>query len=430
MIRQQLQRAMILQQQRRHADAIRELRGFLAAEPHDAAAHAMLAISLLEENDLKDATAEAQQAVGLEPDLPFAHYALANVLLKRNHLDEAKLAAEEAIRLDSWNPTYFATLSAIEFERRMWPEALQQAENGLAIEPDNDWCTNLRAMSLVKLGRRDEATRTMGAALARDPENALSHANQGWNLLHAGDHKKARIHFREALRLDPELDWAKHGMVEALKSGFPPYRVLLMFWLWMARFSGKAQFGVIFGAWLGYQLLRGIVRQNPAAGKFLWPIMVAYVIFCAMTWLAYPLLNLVLRLHPFGKYALSREQVISSNWIGSLIGLCLLSVGLLFWTGIEPFVGFALVTGLLVMPVAAAFGCPKGWPRWVMYAASIVLAIIGTAATATAFHAWFAMGRENFSVPKLADDALMAFVYGVLIVALGSNWLRMQQPRS
>ena len=51
-----LARAQLLQQQRRHDDAANELRQVLAADPHDAIAHAMLAISLLELNLLKDVT--------------------------------------------------------------------------------------------------------------------------------------------------------------------------------------------------------------------------------------------------------------------------------------------------------------------------------------------------------------------------------------
>ncbi len=52
-------------------------------------------------------------------------------------------------------------------------------------------------------------TQTLGSALANDPENALTHANQGWALLHRGDHERALEHFREALRIDPELEWAR-----------------------------------------------------------------------------------------------------------------------------------------------------------------------------------------------------------------------------
>ena len=41
----------------------------------------------------------------------------------------------------------------------------------------------------------------MGAALARRPDDPMTHANQGWALLHEGKPYPAMEHFREALRL-------------------------------------------------------------------------------------------------------------------------------------------------------------------------------------------------------------------------------------
>jgi Tfp pilus assembly protein PilF len=76
-------------------------------------------------------------------------------------------------------------------------------ERGLERSPEDVPCTNMRAMALVRLNRRDEAGATIATALARNPEIAFSHANQGWTLLHQGDHRRAIEHFREALRLDP-----------------------------------------------------------------------------------------------------------------------------------------------------------------------------------------------------------------------------------
>jgi Flp pilus assembly protein TadD len=421
--RNNLARAQILQQQRRHADAANELRQALTGDPHDAVAHAMLAVSLLELDQLKEATAEAQHAVGLAPDEPFAHYALAFVLFKRGWLDEARNAAAEAVRLESFNPNHFALLSAIEMERRNWPAALEHAEDALEIDPDHDWATNLRAMALVKLGRRDEAELAMGDALARDPENAYSHANQGWTLLHRGDHKAARVHFREALRLDPTMDWARAGMVESLKSGFPPYRYLLLFWLWMARLSGRAQWGVILGAWFGYQVVKNIARQNPAAATFLWPVMIVYVAFVVMTWLAYPLLNLMLRLHRDGRYALSREQVIQSNVIGILLAIFLLAIALLVGTGIEQFILLMAVSGLLVMPVAALFAAPKGWPRNVMLGVTIALAAIGSVAVTLAFTI------DPNDEGKGWGPLFGLFILGIVASQIAANALPMFRPK-
>lgn len=411
-------RAMILQQQRRFADAAQELRQVLVAEPQNGTAHAVLALCLMvDERGYAEATAEAQQAVGLAPDLPLAHYALGCVLHKRQHLAEAKAAAHEAIQLDSADPDHFALLAGIEFDLRNWPAVLEHAEHALAIDPDHAWATNLRAMALVKLGRRAEAAHAMGEVLARDPENAYSHANQGWTLLHRGDHRQARVHFREALRLDPTLDWARAGMVEALKSGFPPYKYLLLFWLWMARLSGRAQWGVIIGAWVGYQVIRNIARNNPDAAKFLWPIMGAYIAFVIMTWLAYPLLNLMLRLHRDGRYALAREQVMQSNLIGVLLVICLAAIGLFIATRNDGYFTLMVVSGLLVMPAAGLFMAPNGWPRNVMLGVAIALTLIGGVSVALAFT--FGQG----------GPLLGLFVLGIVASQLAANAMPMFRPK-
>ena len=106
---------------------------------------------------------------------------------------------------------------------------------------------NLRAMALVNLGRKREAAEAMRGTLAKDPQNAFSHANQGWTLLHQGDHAQGLEHFREALRIDPELDWAAAGTVEALKARHLLYRLMLRYFLWMSRLGGRARWGVILG---------------------------------------------------------------------------------------------------------------------------------------------------------------------------------------
>jgi tetratricopeptide (TPR) repeat protein len=416
----QFQRALILQQQHRYADAAAELRQVLAGDPHDAPAHALLALCLIEQKELKDATAEAQQAVGLAPDLPMAHYALAYALLRRGWLDEARSAAQECVRLDAFNPSHFALLAAIEMERRNWPAALEQAENGLALDPDHDWSTNLRAMALVKLGRRDEASAAMGEALSRNPENAVSQANQGWTLLHRGEHRQAMVHFKEALRLDPNLDWAKAGMVEALKSSFFLYRWLLYFFLWMARLGGRARWGVIIGAWVGYNMLDSVARRNPRAAPYLWPILYAYLAFVVMTWVAYPLLNLVLRVHRYGRYALSRDQTAMSNWVGGLLAA---AVGLgiaCYVTDSAGLLGLALVAALLVIPMSGAYACYRGWPRNVLFAAAAALALIGGAGS------WMAY-RGNI---EPAQQLFNLFFLGILATSFATNALGQVRPRT
>ena len=77
-------------------------------------------------------------------------------------------------------------------------------------------------------------------------------------------------HFREALRLNPNMEWARQGILEALRARNPIYRVMLRYFLWMSRFRGKVQFGIVIGGWLGYQAIQGLLRSNPSRWPLCW----------------------------------------------------------------------------------------------------------------------------------------------------------------
>src|SRR5206468_3894993 len=146
------------------------------------------------------------------------------------------------------------------------------AEQGLQLDPEHVGCANLRAMAMVKLGRKAEAGATIDAALAKNPDNALTHANQGWTLLEKGDAKKALEHFCEALRLDPENAWARHGIVEALKARNLIYAVMLKYFLWMSKLSRQAQWAIILIGYFGNQMLGSMARTNPRLAPWVLPL--------------------------------------------------------------------------------------------------------------------------------------------------------------
>src|SRR5687767_10752223 len=162
-----MQRAQLLLQQRRYADAERELRQTLAADPHFAEAHALLAETLLEMQRVDEATAEAALAIQQDPQLEVGHFVMARVLLERNRYEEAEQAVLRAIELVPY-PRSFGLHAAIRFDLRDWHGALGAADHGLSIDPENSTCLNLRAMALRQLGRHDEADRTLRGALESD----------------------------------------------------------------------------------------------------------------------------------------------------------------------------------------------------------------------------------------------------------------------
>jgi tetratricopeptide (TPR) repeat protein len=423
------QRADILWGQGRFAEAAGEIRQALTQDPDNARLHAMLSKCLVETEDFQKATDEARLAVHLAPDEPQAHYALANVMVQRNYLDEAQGAVEEAIRLDPQDVDHWSLAASIALERRDWPLALERAERGLEIDAEDVNCTNLRAMALVRLGQKQQAGATIDAALARNPENAISHANQGWTLLHRREPTKAMEHFREALRLDPEMDWARQGIVEALKSRNVIYRWMLAYFLWMSTLSGRAQWGIIIGALVLSRVLRGVARASPELAPYIWVVLGLYYVFVVLTWIAGPLFNLMLRLNRFGRLALSREETIASNWVGacllmSLAGLASLLVG--FGWGLL----VAGMFGLLVMPLAATFQLPAGWPRSMMAAYTAMLLAIGVTgiavgAIADAVATEFWDGIAGIVVPP----AVLLFLLGIFVAGFVANALGFARPK-
>ena len=406
-------RAMLLYQQSRYELAEKELQQELANHPDNAFAHALLALCLLPRKDYQRATQEAKQAIHEAPDMGFGHFALATVLQERNRPDEAEPVVLEAIRLEPDQASYFSLRAAIRLVRRQWAKALEAADEGLAIDPEHVGCSNLRAQALVKLGRQEHAGTTIQAALERDPENALTHANQGWALLERCDYTRAMEHFREALRLDPELDWARQGIVEALKARHFIYRWMLAYFLWVAKLSNQAQWALFIGGYVGFRIARGIAGDNPEIAPFIWPLLAVYVAFVLLTWLASPIFDLLLRLNRFGRLALSRDQIVASNWIAGLLllGLCA-AVAAIILNNFGLFI-IALMIGLLMLPTSAIWKCSPGWPRTAMVAVTIGLSLLGVAALTV-------QGTPNL---------ISAYFLGILGSQFLANYLASVEPR-
>lgn len=413
----QLQRALILHQQARHDLAERELRQHLAECPNDGFALALLAISMLEQERRDEAERTAKESIAAAPDMAYSHYALARVYSDRNCYKEAANAIAEAIRLEPADADYHAMSAVIELERRNWAAALSAAETGLQFDPEHVDCNNFRAMALVKLGRKAEAGVTIAGTLAREPEDALTHANQGWTLLEAGDRKQAMHHFRESLRLDPSDAWAKAGLVEAIKAGNPLYAGMLRYFLWTAKLSSRAQWGVIVGGYVGMRILWWLAKTNPSLEPLLTPIIVAYMVFALLTWLAQPIFNLLLFLHPFGRHALNDDRRSQAKWVGACLALAAGLVLLWFIAGrVDAFLLFAIVLGTLAIPTSAIHACHRGWPRVTMTAITLALGLIGLSAV-------------PFALAFNRGELTYAFLLGVFLSQWVALWLAHQTPK-
>jgi tetratricopeptide (TPR) repeat protein len=378
-----LSRAQVLLEQSRYDAAARELRQQIALTPDDADSHALLALCLNGLDRRQEALDSATRAVHMAPDAPFGHYILGHVYLDMNRYKDAEAAADRAVALDPESARYFALRASIRAGGHQWQAALDDALAGLSVDPDDIGCANMRALCLVKLGRRGEAGTTLESALALDPENDVTHANRGWALLHEGRHREALEHFREALRLNPDQAWARDGIVEALKARNVLYRVLLRYFLWMSRLSFRAQRLVIVGAVVGVNIARAIGDSSPAVAPYVQPLFYAYLAFAYVTWVAKPLSNLLLRMDKFGRYALTRRQIVASNWIGGILALAAVCALVNVWLNFIPLHVAWAACIMLTMPVSASFDTHHPGRRRFLTVFSIALAGLAMATVLT-----------------------------------------------
>lgn len=355
-----------------------ELRQALGETPEDSFALALLALTLAELDRRDEAEQAARQSVGRAPDMAFAHYSLARVLLDRNRFAEASSAIQEAVRLEPNDADYHGLRAAIEISQEHWQTALQVAETGLQCDPEHSACNNLRSMALVKLGRKSEASLTLDTTLSRNPDDSFTHANKGWTLLEQGRRDEALNHFNESLRLEPGNEWARQGLVEALKAGNPIYAIFLRYFLWMQKLSPQARWGVVIGGYFASRVLRTWSKDNPEFAPYAFPLQAAYLLFVLLTWLAEPVFNLSLFAHPLGRHALSRDQRRQATWVGGFLALALLVlIPALNSEWRSHHIVAALTLGALAIPVSAVHSCSEGWPRRVMAIVAGILVAAG-----------------------------------------------------
>lgn len=354
-------RIELLLGQQRYDLAEQEIGRTLAEQPDNGMLHAQLGLCQWQLKRPDEAKESFAEAIRLSPDHPYPHYLLGHLLGDEKRVRRAHAEADEALRLDPHNADFFGLKARLFLLESKYREAIKAADQGLALDAQDEACQNIRSIALTQLGRSGEATDAIRQSLRDRPDDPNTHANRGWSLLHQNKPKEALVHYREALRLDPTNEWAKAGMVEALKARNPIYRFLLSFFLWMSRLSPRVQIGVLVGGYLAYLGLRYASANVPAIWPVALPLIVAYIVFAIMTWVAVPLFNLVLCASRYGRAALSRTQILGSiifgSWLLLPVVVFIAGVVLTIATGNRQ-IGFvggqtAVDVALLLLPLSA-----------------------------------------------------------------------------
>jgi tetratricopeptide (TPR) repeat protein len=368
-------RAQVLIGQNRYREAERELFQALTENPEDADVLNDISICRAAEGDYPQAIEYVQKAIALEPDNPNFLYSYSRILFLTDDLKNAQAKIDQAISVHPYNAEYFNLAGLIAFHNNDYKKALSYANAGLEAEADNINCLNLRSQSLVKLNRKEEAFSTIEDALHFDPENAYTHANLGWSTLEKGKATDALEHFRNSLRLDPNNEWAKSGMIEAMKGRYWIYKLFLQYTFWMQKHGSNFQWGFVLGFYVLSKILRSLYP----------PLIFLFLIIATLSWVMYPLSNLFLRLNKYGRYALSKKDTLVSNLVGGSLLVCAIG-GVLFlaqwqlWAAGLAYYGFSMM-----IPLASMLNPRHLNHRKILVSYAVIMGLVGLAAVVSLF---------------------------------------------
>lgn len=379
------QRGCLLYEQANYRLAEKEFAFALNEDPYCSEARGLLAICLSQRKKSVEACVQIRQGLALDPTSAYLYYVQAHLILQRGNseeTDDALASINEALRLNASVAEYHALQSSVFITLCNWPKALAAAEVGLSLDARNLSCLNWRAVALLGLGRMDEARDVIGTALGEAPEDAVTLARKGWMELARGEVGNAHATFESALRISPDLAWAREGLVVSLKSRNEIYRIIHR--------MGLVRF-VRFLAYLCLVVLLVLLYFTRTEASRVWwfsewllRVSCCYLVLELTVSYLEPVCNSILRLNRDARLTLSDGEVSQCN----LIAVC------------------AGASGLLLM---AWFG----WPSWKLHYFALLCLLQGIPVAVTGEQ--FAYASKRFMKGYLFLS-LLSGVVGALVV--------------
>jgi len=316
--------------------AQQNLNDALSQFPDNSELHALQSEIYYKQKAYQKAGEAIDRAIGANPESDYAHYLKSRIYLAQESYKKADEEIDRAIALSPSRADYYGVKGSIKLSRGTLQEAMEIALKGLEIEADNLLCNNIVSMAQGRLGHKEAASDRISYMLEHDPENALTHANAGYQFLRQGNVAKAKEHFSVALQIEPTQEYAKAGMAEAMKSSNILYKKLLQFAFWIDKIGNRNKWVLYIGVIL-------LVKVVP----FLVPF---YLVFIFWTWFTPPIANILLYFDQYGRYLLDEKERQLTIVNAALVSVSLIALTLSFFYGIH-FLGLAFAFFIATLPV-------------------------------------------------------------------------------
>lgn len=168
---------------------------------------------LLREKDIDYALDIARELQREQPDSHEAFYLEALVMQQLNQWDKSMEAIEKALEFEKDNAMYYNLRGNV----RMQLEKLKKAEEDFdkAIElGDASAAHRNKVMLMLMTDRGQEAISYLINRIKEDPRDAENWILMGDMIKKGGQTDKARTYYEQALKIDPENDYAKRQLEE------------------------------------------------------------------------------------------------------------------------------------------------------------------------------------------------------------------------
>lgn len=303
----ELSHGLLLQDQGRLEEAEACFYSVLAREPDNDFVYGRLALCQMSQPGKKRRALDTiAEAIRLRADEPFYFSVKAIVLGELHRGKEALEAAETAVRLNPEDTFALSAKANAYCAMDRWAEAEEWSRHALALDGDNAMAANILAHTLRMQGKRQLNAEAVERLLAADPEDSFAHVNAGWTALQAKDQPRAEQHFREALRLDPESDMAREGLLESFRARSWFYRAYLSYCFFMQRYTEGKQWMIFLGAFAVYQVSRKYLESlNPVYSGVLVAVWLGLVLW---VWLAPGIGNFLILLDRGARLALKPAE--------------------------------------------------------------------------------------------------------------------------
>ncbi|MBZ0187869.1 MAG: tetratricopeptide repeat protein, partial [Candidatus Obscuribacterales bacterium] len=208
---------MALAKQFKLDGAKEQFEAVLQQDPHNAMAHAGLAMVMynrlqssnqnIRKNQdaiLKNAEAEAKQGLAIDPGMPEAHFTLGNVLKAQGRMDEALSEYKEASKFDPGYSEAFSGEGIIHMLKGDYAEAVTAFKQAIALNTGNSTAHYGLGRTYFKQGLYDEALKELNTSLYQHRNSAPVRLTFGEVYAAQGNTVAAVQEFRETIRLKPE----------------------------------------------------------------------------------------------------------------------------------------------------------------------------------------------------------------------------------